>query len=40
MKINNPDLAHFTKATAFVLTDNASTYGDLLDQLNAWKAER
>ncbi len=33
MKINNPDLAPFAEATA-------STYGDLLDQLNAWKAER
>ena len=40
MKINNPDLAPFAEATASVLTDNASTYGDLLDQLNAWKAER
>lgn len=40
MKINNPDLAPFAEATASVLTDNASIYGDLLDQLNAWKAER
>ena len=40
MKINNPDLAPFAEATASVLTDNASTYGDLLDQLNSWKAER
>lgn len=40
MKINNPDLAPFAEATASVLTNNASTYGDLLDQLNAWKAER
>ncbi len=40
MKINNPDLAPFAEATTSVLTDNASTYGDLLDQLNAWKAER
>ena len=40
MKINSPDLAPFAEATASVLTDNASTYGDLLDQLNSWKAER
>ena len=40
MKINNPDLAPFAEATTSVLTDNASTYGDLLDQLNSWKAER
>ena len=40
MKINTPELAPFAEATASVLTDNASTYGDLLDQLNAWKAER
>ena len=40
MKINTPELAPFAEATTSVLTDNASTYGDLLDQLNAWKAER
>lgn len=40
MKINSPDLTPFAEATASVLTDNASTYGDLLDQLNSWKAER
>ena len=33
MKINNPDLAPFAETTASVLTDNASTYDDLLDQL-------
>ena len=38
MKINYPDLAPFQEATASVLTDNASTYGELLDQLNEWKA--
>jgi len=40
MKINNPDLAPFAEATASVLTDNAATYGDLLDKLAAWKANR
>lgn len=38
MKINNPDLAPFAEATASVLTDNAATYGDLLDKLADWKA--
>ena len=38
MKINYPDLAPFQEATASVLTDNASTYGELLDKLNEWKA--
>ena len=38
MKINYPDLAPFQEATASVLTDNASTYGELLDRLNEWKA--
>ena len=28
------------EATASVLTDNAATYGDLLDKLAAWKAAR
>ena len=37
MKINNPELAPFAEATASVLTDNADTYGDLLDKLAAWK---
>ncbi len=36
MKINNPDLTSFKEATASVLTDNASTYGELMDQLQAW----
>ena len=40
MKINNPDLAPFAEATASVLTDNAATYGDLLDKLADWKASR
>jgi tripartite ATP-independent transporter DctP family solute receptor len=40
MKINNPDLAPFAEATSSVLTDNAATYGDLLDKLAAWKANR
>ena len=40
MKINNPDLAPFAEATASVLTDNAATYGDLLDKLADWKAAR
>ena len=38
MKINYPELAPFAEATAKVLTDNAETYGDLLDKLAAWKA--
>ncbi len=37
MKINSPELAPFAAATEKVLTDNADTYGDLLDQLKAWK---
>ncbi len=37
MQINNPDLAPFQEATASVLTDNADTYGELLDELIAWK---
>ena len=36
MKINYPDLASFKEATASVLTDNAATYGELMDQLQAW----
>lgn len=39
MKINYPDLAPFKEATASVLTDNADTYGELLDQLQAWLAK-
>lgn len=39
MQINNPELKPFADATASVLTDNASTYGDLLDKLTTWKAE-
>lgn len=37
MKINYPDLAPFAEASAVVLSDNAATYGELLDQLKAWK---
>jgi TRAP-type C4-dicarboxylate transport system substrate-binding protein len=37
MKINYPELSAFADATASVLTDNASTYGELLDQLKSWK---
>lgn len=37
MKINNPDLTPFAEASATVLTENAATYGELLDQLKAWK---
>lgn len=40
MKINYPDLAPFAEATASVLTDNADTYGDLLDKLADWQAAR
>ncbi len=40
MQINYPDLTAFKEATASVLTDNADTYGDLLDQLNAWLASK
>jgi len=40
MKINYPELAPFAEATASVLTDNADTYGSLLDDLAAWKASR
>ncbi|MDO4961590.1 MAG: TRAP transporter substrate-binding protein, partial [Eubacteriales bacterium] len=39
MKINNPDLTSFKEATASVLTDNADTYGELMDQLTAWMAQ-
>ena len=40
MKINYPDLAPFAEATASVLEENAADYGDLLDQLAQWKADR
>jgi tripartite ATP-independent transporter DctP family solute receptor len=40
MKINYPDLEPFAEATESVLTDNASTYGDLLTELESWKASR
>ncbi len=40
MEINEPDLAPFAEATASVLTDNAATYGDLLDKLAEWKKSR
>ena len=38
--VNSPELAPFAAATEKVLTDNADTYGDLLDQLKAWKEAR
>ena len=38
MQINYPDLQPFADATASVLTDNADSYGDLLDTLTEWKA--
>ena len=38
MEINEPDLAPFAAATASVITDNASVYGDLLDKLKDWQA--
>lgn len=40
MQINNPELQPFADATASVLTDNADTYGELLDQLKTWKESR
>ena len=40
MKINNPDLAPFAEATESVISDSADTYGELLDQLKEWKANR
>jgi TRAP-type C4-dicarboxylate transport system substrate-binding protein len=40
MQINYPDLQAFADATASVLTDNADTYGSLLDELADWKASR
>ena len=40
MKINYPELQPFADATASVLTDNAATYGDLLDKLAEWKKSR
>lgn len=40
MQINYPDLAPFQEATQSVIDDNADTYGDLLTQLEEWKAAR
>ena len=40
MKINNPELAPFAEATESVLTENADTYGELLDQLKSRKESR
>ena len=40
MQINYPELSAFAEATASVLTDNADTYGDLLTELEEWKASR
>ena len=39
MQVNYPDLTAFSEITQSVLTDNADTYGDLLDQLAQWKAD-
>mgnify|MGYP002857380693 CR=1 FL=1 len=40
MKINEPDLTDFAKATESVIEKNASTYGDLIDKLEDWKKEQ
>lgn len=40
MQINNPELSAFADASASVLTDNAATYGELLDQMKAWKESK
>ncbi|MGI5946360.1 MAG: TRAP transporter substrate-binding protein [Lachnospiraceae bacterium] len=40
MVITEPDLAPFAEATAGVAAELESTYGDLLDKLEAWKAGR
>lgn len=40
MEINYPDLTAFAEATSSVLTDNAETYGELMDQLNEWLASK
>ncbi len=40
MKINYPDLEPFAEATASVVTDDADTYGSMLDELEDWKAAR
>mgnify|MGYP002856899555 CR=1 FL=1 len=39
MQINEPELAPFADATASVLAENASIYGDLYDKMEAWRAE-
>jgi TRAP-type C4-dicarboxylate transport system substrate-binding protein len=39
MKINEPDLAPFAEATASVISDNASIYGDLYKKLEDWQAK-
>ena len=38
MKINEPELEPFMEATESVVTSYASIYGDLMDQLNEWRA--
>lgn len=40
MEINEPDLTPFAKATASVITDNASVYGNLLEKLRTWQAQQ
>ncbi len=39
MKITKPELGPFADATASVLTQNASVYGELYDELEEWRAE-
>lgn len=38
MKINEPDLEPFMEATKSVITSNAAIYGDLMTQLEEWRA--
>ncbi|MCR5626928.1 MAG: TRAP transporter substrate-binding protein [Lachnospiraceae bacterium] len=40
MIVNSPDLGPFAAATASVLESNKSTYGELYDELEKWKADR
>ena len=39
MIINYPDLEPFARATSSVLSNNSSTYGDMIDRLTKWQAE-
>ena len=36
--INEPDLEPFMEATQSVITSNASVYGDLMTELDEWRA--